>query len=331
MAVNWNPADKGSELILSNSNLSARCPSGSVSRSSVRANISKSTGKWYFEIINLDGGAFHRIGWSTDLALAAGDLNTNLPYTIYAGVGWNMSQTLDRWELSNITHGVSAATANAVVMTAIDLTSGGKVWFGKDGVWFSGDPATGTSPADSWAGTANFLPFISVSASALTNPQVTGRFKTEDFSYAVPAGFSALEESVPAGIYTHTHALLLGGGADWDDDDLKIALLNDQYVFNAAHTEYADIADTVMSDPSYESLSLSGAMTGDIGLDANDARFTGLYGSAAAMALYKNATVGSLDRPLLLYSALNALSTPLPFFGGAFRVRWGGNGLLILN
>lgn len=95
-----------------------------------------------------------------------------------------------------------ARTANAsyefgqddICQIAID-TVGGKVWFGKNGTWISGDPATDTSPT--LTGVAGSLYFYAGMYSCGIS---TGTFQNriyntaENVNYAAPSGFTLYNE-----------------------------------------------------------------------------------------------------------------------------------------
>lgn len=60
----WNPADKGANITLSGGNLTAT--TSAFAWDAVRTTISKSTGKWYFEMsITANNLGFSGIGKST--------------------------------------------------------------------------------------------------------------------------------------------------------------------------------------------------------------------------------------------------------------------------
>ena len=82
----------------------------------------------------------------------------------------------------------SAYTGPHTIGAAVDFDAL-KLWFARDGVWqASGNPAAGTSPAFSIAA-GTYFPAVSIYESGLA---ITGRFKSSDFVYSPPAGFSSL-------------------------------------------------------------------------------------------------------------------------------------------
>jgi len=133
-----NPLDKES-LTLSEGNLQT---SAEASDDNVRATISQSAGKWYWESIETSTIQSH---------LGILDVSNDIYSLGYMG------STADSWGIytpngnkrnngSYVSYGSALATDD-VLMTAVDLDSG-KIWWGKNGTWFaSGNPSSGTNAA----------------------------------------------------------------------------------------------------------------------------------------------------------------------------------------
>jgi hypothetical protein len=111
------------------------------------------------------------------LELLIGNSTTAVGYYQFSGnVYYNGNPTA---------YGATWAT-NDVIGVAI---GGGKVWFSKNGVWQnSGDPAAGTNPARSGL-TGNKFPMVGLNSSSPVD-KVYSKFKTADFTYSPPSGFS---------------------------------------------------------------------------------------------------------------------------------------------
>lgn len=179
VGTSWNPLDKSTAITLSNNNLTA---DGNIASAigKVRAVVSRSSGKYYFEIFYQNEQGASLCGISN----AGASLTTNTgtdagSYAIrYNGNKWN----------NNVDGGAilgSFTGTTHVLMTAVDLTAG-LIWFGRDGT-FSGSPSAGTGQAYSGLSGAYF-PSASPGTSA--NQKVL-RTTAASFQTAPPSGFLA--------------------------------------------------------------------------------------------------------------------------------------------
>jgi len=174
----WNPSDIGANLTLSNGNLTVTRDSAGAWRS-VRSTLSKSSGKWYWEITaDVTTG---------DMLVGVGTSSFSL--TNYCGsdansYGWYGSG-------SKYNNGGSTAyaptynTNGTVIGLALDLDNG-KIWWSKNGV-FTGDPVAGTGEAFSGLSGA----FFAAVSLYTTSQAFTANFGASAFSYSAPAGFTA--------------------------------------------------------------------------------------------------------------------------------------------
>jgi hypothetical protein len=185
----WNPLDQASATI-SNGNLdtSAGC---------VRATLGLTTGKWYWEqtvITKLDAVNNPRAGVAGASASLSSDLGSQSnAWVMFMAGGANGGKGYNN---STITGSGSAFSANDVGMFAYDADAG-KLWFGKNGSWLTGDPATDTSPFYSSV-TAPVFPVVQDgSSSSVAN------FGQRPFAYTAPSGFKALNTAnLPAPLVT---------------------------------------------------------------------------------------------------------------------------------
>lgn len=178
----WNPADKGPNIVLSNGNLTAACPSGA---NSVRGTSSHTTGKYYFEV--LLGGTGGNLG----IGVALATMSTS-------GIGPTGAAYENVANGAAFINGTNSGTVAIVAPTetccvAVDF-SNLKIWFRKNnGTWdanVSHDPATNTGgfSLSAFSGSALFPVYASNSA---TGENGTANFGATAFTYSVPSGFSA--------------------------------------------------------------------------------------------------------------------------------------------
>jgi hypothetical protein len=167
-------------LTPSNDNLTIYQPSNPIV--TPRNTTLKRSGKWYWEIhIDASSGSGIYTGWGK-ADLTGSVLGVNSPGWSVTGSGY----TYPGFILYNST----GWSTSDVIQVALDLDNG-KIWYGKNGTYpNSGVPATGVNPASS-GGFAGVVGFPSMTDA--TAGTITWRFCQTDFSYAIPAGFSALE------------------------------------------------------------------------------------------------------------------------------------------
>lgn len=178
----WNPADAGSNVLLTGGNLSVAF-TGSTN-TVVRATIGQSSGKWYWEWLSTGS-----TGASNGFVGIA-----NSSYTVSTN---ELGLTANSWgykgfDGNKVTNGSASAYGNNwgngnLIMTALDMDNG-KVWWGKDGVWQnSGDPAAGTNPAFTGI-SGTIFPAYAANATAWTG---TANFGASALSFTPPAGFNS--------------------------------------------------------------------------------------------------------------------------------------------
>lgn len=185
--VTWNPSDKSADISLSGSNLVATRVANGAAYRSVRANVSKAyTGQGYFEIVITTMGAgapYIMLGIATGSAA----LSNHVGVDVY---GWSYYGQ-DGKKFTNAAGSAygSAFAQGAVIGVAFN---NGKVWFAENNTW-NGDPAAGTGEAFSGI-TGTIFPMVSLYDGVGGEVDVvTGKFKSSDFTYSPPSGFSAWE------------------------------------------------------------------------------------------------------------------------------------------
>jgi hypothetical protein len=188
-----NPLDQGGASTTTNGNLQFNSTTSNVF-AGMRGTLGFTSGKWYFEAIPTTFG----VG-APDKIVRIGVTNTN--YNIDASSG-DVSPTGGSAVWDSRDNGASAFlylngtssdpygysfTVDDVVMVAFDADTR-KIWFGKNGVWNTGDPAAGTSEAATLTSGFTYTPFADGSNTTVTQ----FNFGQRAFSYTAPSGFKAL-------------------------------------------------------------------------------------------------------------------------------------------
>jgi hypothetical protein len=149
------------------------------------------TGKYYWEItvgsIN-NTNIFPRYGVSL--------MDTGFDATSYAD-----TNTMEFFATDDGTYGgrirvygstfygtYAAVAVGAVIGHAYDASTG-KIWISKNGVWYTGDPSTNTSP---WATLTNFIGYTVYPSVAERSSSSNVNFGQRPFAYSVPTGYSTL-------------------------------------------------------------------------------------------------------------------------------------------
>jgi hypothetical protein len=189
--VTWNASDKGADLTLSGSNLIAtRDGTNNNSWRTVRANTSRSSGKYYFEVDNTTNGSGNGY-MSCGLCNATQSLTAQIGSSTN-GYGLQANNTGGASSYYNAAQtspfGASFITGGQNMMVAVDFDAG-KIWWGINGTW-AGDPAAGTGNTFSFTAGTTLFPGASLYG---TTQVITGCFKTADFAHSVPSGFAAWE------------------------------------------------------------------------------------------------------------------------------------------
>lgn len=183
--VTWSPTDKNASIALSNGNLTAVKNSPDGTYGAIRATQGASAGKLYFEVLIVAGTTSPYI--TVGLALAAASL------TIYTGAdasGWGYYGQTGQKSTNAVLSAYGAVFGTGDVIGVFYDGSTGSVWFAKNGAVQGGDPVAGTAPAFTGiAGTV--FPAVALWRASSPAHTVTGRFKTSEFAYAPPAGYTS--------------------------------------------------------------------------------------------------------------------------------------------
>ena len=182
MAVTWNPLDKGSAVTLSNGNLTMSSSSGS-NNGGVRATKGVFSGKWYWEIKDIDNNAIPFICISNiNASLISQDwaVGSNNIRGYYGMNGYKYP--------GGLTYG-AAYTTNDVIGVALDMDLG-TLTFYKNGV------SQGVAFTDiKTAVGSTIYPYQSCGGTSGTY-SVTANFGANAFAYAIPTGYLGLSEAL---------------------------------------------------------------------------------------------------------------------------------------
>ena len=178
--MTWNPSDKASDITLSGGNLTATVGSSATARCAVRSTVSKTSGKWYWEVtIGAIGSEYVAVGIAkTGASLAeypGGDAN-----------GWGYWSTGFKANNASVSGSLpygDSFTTGDVIGVALDLDSG-TVKFYKNGA-SQGEAFTGIS--------GTLLAALGGYASAAA----TVNFGGSAFAHTIPSGFAALNSDSP--------------------------------------------------------------------------------------------------------------------------------------
>lgn len=189
--ITWNPSDKSSSVTLSNGNLTAK--SVSMGKDSVRATLSRTTGKFYFEASVaevISGGVGADIGLTDSTFSLSDDPTYSEPCSLFT-----IQDNFQQIYINALSGWTNFSTAPALfvgqtVQVAVDLDNH-KIWFGTEGTWIGGSPDT--YAGDTILTQAEYYPFVSLYQSS-----ITGKFKASDFKFAPPTGFSAWDSTAAA-------------------------------------------------------------------------------------------------------------------------------------
>lgn len=176
-----NPADKSANITLSSGDLVATDNLSDGGYYGVRGTVSKTAGKWYWEVTvgsGLPSSAAVQIGVAKNTHTLAAFLGS-------AAGGWGYGNTGGRSNEGSSTVGWGATfTSGDVIGVALDMDSG-KLSFYKNGA-LVGESATGI--------TGTIFPAVSLGVGR----SVTMNFGGSAFAHTAPSGFAALNSDSPA-------------------------------------------------------------------------------------------------------------------------------------
>ena len=151
-----------------------------------RASFFVSTGKYYWEITSTEANLIGEHG----VAPATKSLTGGDAFPGSSTGGWGFSNNSGNKSFNGTQTNITTAGTNGdVMMYALNMDTG-KIWFGRNGTWFSsGNPAAGTNEAFSSV-TGTLSPMTGVGGAAAGS--VAYNFGQRPFTYTPPTGFVAL-------------------------------------------------------------------------------------------------------------------------------------------
>ena len=172
-ATTWDPVNKGSSATMLNNNLTVTFNKIS---GSVVANNHKTSGKWYWEVIN-QGAVYQFAGVGNELLNAKIDnYNSKNQISYYLATG-NIYPTITKY-------GEAFTKVGDVISIALDIDNK-KLKFAKNGKWFS------EIVLPVWN---KYYPTL-VYGSSIGGGKTTTNFGATPFSYPVPDGFSPFDKT----------------------------------------------------------------------------------------------------------------------------------------
>lgn len=175
----YDPSNKAASITLSNSNKTATQTSGGWTSAKGLTSYAITTGKKYMEVTFTSFSSANAIfGFGNASASVNNYCGSDAHgWGYYASIGW----VINNGAAVNF---FATYTTGDVMMVAIDAGLG-RIWFGKNGTWLSGNPATNTSPAATGL-TGSLVPMVS-GQSAWSG---TANFGSTAFTYTPPSGFT---------------------------------------------------------------------------------------------------------------------------------------------
>jgi hypothetical protein len=172
-------------ITLSNGNLDVARSTNSWASS--KGTIGVPSGKYYFEYTVNSGSSYQAIGiHKTDVQMPG---VSGTGYIHVTSAAWVYQTDGNLGHANAFTNTGVTSSSGDVVMVAFDVDSG-KVWFGKNGTWFSsGNPATGANPSY-----ANVFNPAGISPATSIYGTQTGSFNFGQrvFNYEAPSSFKCL-------------------------------------------------------------------------------------------------------------------------------------------
>jgi hypothetical protein len=197
----WSPVFFGNLVTYSDANLTAFSSNNGVKNT--YGSIAVDTGKWYFEeTIASQSDAYRAyLGFAQPINVPDGFYLNDVPG--FAAT-WNVGNTSVSYGTQSVLKSSGAGSfefttatvsdtksVGDVYMFAYDGTSG-KIWFGKNGTWFSsGSPSTGANPAGTLNTQFSYTPACNLNVTGAGN-SVTLNCGQRPFAYTPPVGFKSI-------------------------------------------------------------------------------------------------------------------------------------------
>jgi len=185
-----NPLTNTWSASLTNGNLDYSFTGSSTSKSVAATIAIPTTGSWYWEA-TLTADENENLGIGLIKTSFAPYSYSCVGTTSNAGTGNSYGRSRSStWNGATNTAASAWNNTSDVIQFAYDA-SNGKLWFGKNNTWQSGDPAAGTSPSYSSI-SGEFYPVVSHDSGVSRSTGCIFNFGQRAFAYTAPSGFKAL-------------------------------------------------------------------------------------------------------------------------------------------
>ncbi|MEX1368392.1 MAG: hypothetical protein AB1Z98_34995 [Nannocystaceae bacterium] len=177
----WNPADAQANIVFSSDDLEVTVVADSVN-DTTRATMSKSAGRWYWEVSDIAAGMSNFNG------VCVGDSSFFLEVTPGSGgdPGLTHSRSGTTTTFGGPSFGGPSFGPGSVVGVALDADTS-EAWLNVDGVWLPTEPSAGPGLGLGLAAAGEWFPCINLSQGDV----FVGNFGQDSFVHPVPAGFNA--------------------------------------------------------------------------------------------------------------------------------------------
>lgn len=186
----WNPSDKSSQVTLSGGDLTATAGAGAFARNGARSTVSKTTGKFYWELTHTVDDVIQYGLADSSFSLDSNTAN-NLGLDSH---GLGIVPTTGVVKCNNVTVGTGQTfTTGQTCCIAVDF--GAQLfWYRRNGNNWNNDagadPAAGTGGFSS-AGIAGTPVFACVMLRSSGGSDTTVNFGATAFSFTVPTGYTS--------------------------------------------------------------------------------------------------------------------------------------------
>lgn len=171
----WNAADKCSGITVDSDGRAVLL--AYIDNCGVRADLGRSTGKYYFEL--------HVVTRALDPFVGIANLSADRS-ALHLGNAWVWQASGNFYKHGSAVSTGASYTSGDVLMFAYDADAG-TLWIGKNGTWVTGNPAAGTFPLATGI-TGSVMPAL-MDYSPSWTASFQANFGQSAFTYVPPTGF----------------------------------------------------------------------------------------------------------------------------------------------